>query len=274
MADALRILDVVITGLADGNEGLGVLDISQVEDEVFGPVHLADELDVVPGQEVAAVELVPEHAVKIGGGLVHQAEGEGVLVINACGQKAVLPHLRGPGDAHDAQLVLDLIEHLFGLGSARRDDHFVGCDDEVGGVLLGRGHESGREVRVEVVVAVHKLHILAAGQLQAQVAGVRYARVFLVHQHDAGVFGAELFADGQALVLGTVVQDDDLDVGIGLCADAAHAAGQMVLGVVHGQDDADKGLIHGGVSFSDFIVTILPCGAKCKRPEGRAGGRN
>ena len=35
VADALRVLDVVITGFADGNEGLGVLDIPQVEDEVF-----------------------------------------------------------------------------------------------------------------------------------------------------------------------------------------------------------------------------------------------
>ena len=54
----------------------GVLDILHVEHEVFGPAHLAGKADVVPGEDVAAVELVPEHAVKIRSGLVHQAEGE------------------------------------------------------------------------------------------------------------------------------------------------------------------------------------------------------
>ena len=98
------------------------------------------------------------------------------------------------------------------------------------------------EVRVDIVVAVHELHILAAGQLQAQVAGVGHAGVGLVHQHDALVLCAERFAHGQALILGAIVQHDDLDVLPALGADALQTAGDVVLGVVHGQNDADKGL--------------------------------
>ena len=106
------------------------------------------------------------------------------------------------------------------------------------------------EIRVQIVVAVHELHILAAGKLQAEVAGVRNAGVLLVHQQDTGVLGAEFLADRQTLILGAIVQNDDLKVSVGLGADASHTAGQMVLGVVNGQNDADKRLIHNGVSFS------------------------
>ena len=143
---------------------------------------------------------------------------------------------------HHAKVVLQLFQHLFGLGGPGGDHHLVRCDDQVGVVLFGSGDQMLGEVRVDIVVAVHELHILAAGQLQAQVAGVGHAGVGLVHQHDALVLCAERFAHGQALILGAIVQHDDLDVLPALGADALQTAGDVVLGVVHGQNDADKGL--------------------------------
>ena len=120
-------------------------------------------------------------------------------------------------------------------------------------VRLGGFHQMLGEVRVDVVIAVHELDILAPGQLQAQVAGVGHAGVLLVHQHDAAVLGAELLTHGQAVILGAIVQDDEFNVFIGLVQDAADAAGQMILSVVYGQDDADERLIHGGVPHFFFV---------------------
>ena len=42
--------------------------------------------------------------------------GKLVLGVDPGRQKAVLPYLRGPGHGHDPQLVLELVQHLFGLG--------------------------------------------------------------------------------------------------------------------------------------------------------------
>ena len=200
-------------------------------------------------EKVAAVELVPEHAVKIRSGLVHQAEGEGVLVVDACGQEAVFPRFRRAGNVHDAEIVLNLFQHLPGLGCPGGDDHGVGRDDEVSARLLRRLHQPGCVVRGDVVIAVHELDVLTAGQLEAEVAGVGHAGVGLVHQQDAAVLFAELLADGQALVLGAVVDDDDLEILILLGTDAAKTAVQMALGIVHRQDDADEGHFHSSFSF-------------------------
>ena len=65
----------------------------------------------------------------------------------------------------------------------------------------------------------------------------------------AAVLFAELLADGQALVLGAVVDDDDLEILILLGTDAAKTAVQMALGIVHRQDDADEGHFHSSFSF-------------------------
>ena len=64
------------------------------------------------------------------------------------------------------------------------------------------------------------------------------------------------------MILGAIVQDDEFNVFIGLVQDAADAAGQMILSVVYGQDDADERLIHGGVPHFFFSSIILPHGAK------------
>ena len=207
MADALRVLHIVVPRRADGDKHFRVLDILHVEDKVFRPAHLAGKTDVVAGEQDAAVEFVPEHAVKIGGRLVHQPEREVVFVIHARGQEAIFPHFRGPGHGHHAQLVLQLFQYLFGFGSTCRDDHFVGRDDQVSVVLLGSGHQMPGVIRVNVVVTVHKLDVFAGGQFQAQVPGVRDAGVGLVHQNDAGILFAELFAHGQALVFGAIGPD-------------------------------------------------------------------
>ena len=52
MADALGILDVVITGFVNGDEGLGILDILHVEHQILGPFQLAGELDVIAGEQL------------------------------------------------------------------------------------------------------------------------------------------------------------------------------------------------------------------------------
>lgn len=147
MADALGILDVVVTGFVNGDEGLGILDILHVEHQILGPFQLAGELDVIAGEQDAAVELVPEHTVKVGGGLVHQPQGKGVLVVDPGGQETVFPHLRGPGNTHHAQIVLQLFQHLLGLCGPGGDHHLVWRDHKVCVVRLGGFHQMLGEIR-------------------------------------------------------------------------------------------------------------------------------
>ena len=256
VADTLGVLDIVVPCLRDGHQHVGVLQVLHIEHQVLGPPHLTGKLDLVVHQQVPAVQLVPQHPVKIRGRLVHQMPGKLVLGVDPGGQETVFPHLRGPGNTHHAQIVLQLFQHLLGLCGPGGDHHLVRCDDQVGVVLFGNGDQMLGEVRVDIVVAVHELHILAAGQLQAQVAGVGHAGVGLVHQHDALVLCAERFAHGQALILGAIVQDDEFNVFIGLVQDAADAAGQMILGVVYGQDDGKEQQVLDEKWITDFAEAI------------------
>lgn len=98
VADALGILDVVVTSFVNGDEGLGILDILHVEHQILGPFQLAGELDVIAGEQDAAVELVPEHTVKSRRRACPSPQGKGVLVVDPGGQETVFPHLRGPGN--------------------------------------------------------------------------------------------------------------------------------------------------------------------------------
>ena len=68
VADALRVLDVAVNGLVDGGEPLRRLQIPGVEQLILGENDIFKP-DLRHPDQVAAVELVPQHAVVKGGGV-------------------------------------------------------------------------------------------------------------------------------------------------------------------------------------------------------------
>ena len=264
MADAFGVLDIVIPGLGDGNEHLGVFQIPHVEDQVLGPVHIRRKAEPVLRNDVPAVELVPQHAVVKGSGLLHQAAGVVLPAVNALRQKAVLVHLGGGGFRLDAQRGLQGFQRVAGLAGIGGDHHPVGGDHKVGIMLQSSLHKVLGVIGVQCVVAVRKLDIIALRKGKPGVPRAGNTLVLLIHHYDAGVLCPELLADGKAVIRRAIVQQNDLQLLIGLAADAFQTAAEPFLGVIHRHDHADKGVRHGRASFFDdsflqaIAIIILP----------------
>ena len=270
MDQALGVLDIVVPRLVDGVEPFGVLDILQVEHQVLRPVELADKGELVLHQDLPAVQFVPQHPVVIGGRLFHQAEGKGPGVHQALGQEIVDPEfrrllfflvrLRGFPWQQGGQFFLNPAAG----GHFPGDHHFIGGDHQVGPVFLGGIHQMFGVIGVQIVVAVHELDIFAPCQLQAQVPGVGHPGIFLVHQDNPGVHLPVHLADLEADVLGAVVQNDDLDVPMGLGPDALNAAGNVILGIVNRQNDADQWLFLGRHQRTPSLLVVGSAPVGCQ----------
>ena len=67
------------------------------------------------------------------------------------------------------------------------------------------------KVAADLVSGIHDLELLAGGSLQTGVDAGAVAAVFLVDDlDDVGILGGIAVADGTSIVLGAVVDDDDL----------------------------------------------------------------
>ena len=124
------------------------------------------------------------------------------------------------------------------LFKIRRENQPVGRDDKVGSSLFCSGNERFGILRQQAVVAVHELDVFAARQIKPAVAGVRNTGVGFVDHSDAGILRRQLPAYGQRTVRGAVVQDEDLQRGVSLPADALKTVGGGLFGVVDRNDDA------------------------------------
>ena len=119
------------------------------------------------------------------------------------------------------------------------------ADDHVRLGPLGPLHQQLSGLQGDPVVGVHELQEFPGGLVDGDVAGGGHPAVLLVDDPDAGVHLGVHPADGQADVVAAVVDQQDLQVIIGLLADALDAGGQVGGGVVDGDDDAHQGLFHG-----------------------------
>ena len=221
----------------------------------------------MPGKEIPAVELIPQHTVVKGIGLFNQLPGVLLPGVHPGGQITVGPGAGRVAPEHGAQ-------HLFPRADVLHVvlwiHHPEGRDHKIGGVGLGGGDELFGKVRGQPVVAVHELDVAAMGQRKPLIAGVRRAGIGLVHQRDAVVLSGKSTADREGVVFGAVVQQDDLDAFIALGTDAFYTAGNAACGVVHGHDDADKGKFHS-VSFSQMRLWVRAAASesRCTGPLGR-----
>ena len=182
--------------------------------------------------QIAAIELVPHHAVIKACGLGQKLTGE----------VALREHARPVKKA--------VHRHLVAVDPA------VVRDDEVAGSLLRALDKQARCVRIEPVVAVGKLQILAVGGADGEVARGRNAAVRFFQHRDAPVRARVHVADGEAHIITAIVDEEDLEVFIPLAQDAADAVGEMGGGVVYRNDDADKGFVH----IRGFFLSVKACG--------------
>ena len=107
-------------------------------------------------------------------------------------------------------------------------------------MLQGGLHKVLGVIGVQNIIAVRKLDIVALRKGKPGVPRAGNALVLLIHHHDAGVLGPELLTDGKAVIRRAIIQHDDLQLLIGLTANAFQTAGKPLLGVVHGHNDADE----------------------------------
>jgi hypothetical protein len=110
---------------------------------------------------------------------------------------------------------------------------------EVRAGLVERADEQLVGARRDDVVGVHEGDELAAGVLDAGVARGAQAAVLLAYDPEARVARGELLGERRAGVGRAVVDEDRLEVAVGLPGERVQAGRQVALDVVDGDDDAD-----------------------------------
>ena len=94
-------------------------------------------------------------------------------------------------------------------------------------------------MRKDEIIRIHKLKVFAVGFLHAKVAGGGNSAVVFVDHHNAAVNTGIALADGIADILAAIVEQNDLQIPVGLAADALNTAGNMVCCVVNRNNNAD-----------------------------------
>lgn len=119
-----------------------------------------------------------------------------------------------------------------------------GADGHFGAILLTESEETFDKVGLDRVVGVDKGNVGASSDGEAGVAGGREALVFLMDDFNTGVALFVDVAKFAAHVGGAVVDEDDLEMVIGLGKDGVDATLEELRDVIDGDDDGDEG---GGV---------------------------
>ncbi len=249
-----------------------VVEVGAAVEEGEDQVVLGEDVEVLAaggGQDVAALlALAVVHADLVeqgdpGGGEQRRVRPGGVLVVAGREDQLLL------GDeAAAVGLVPDDLEQVeqVGAGGEVEDVRGGGAEDVRGGgagdpaVGVGAGVVVDQDVRVaaggeplvdaleqaggEGVVAVEEDHVVAGGDLKAGVAGPAEADVLRQVQHpDPRVGGGGRVQHRAAAVRGAVVHRDQFEVRTVLSEHRFEALGEVVLDLVHGDDDAEAG--HG-----------------------------
>ena len=97
-------------------------------------------------------------------------------------------------------------------------------------------------VFVQPVVRVHKHDVFPLRQFHPGIAGGGQSGVLPEYHLYPVVPAAQFFQNPTAAVRRTVIHADDLKIPVRLVQDAFHAAGQIGLRVVNGNDDGNHGM--------------------------------
>ncbi|WP_239512263.1 hypothetical protein [Bifidobacterium sp. SMB2] len=114
-------------------------------------------------------------------------------------------------------------------------------------IPLGLLDQRRQIIVVPHIVSVKEAQILALGQFQTTIASGDDAGVLLLHIREIGMLFAIGCDDFVAVIRGTIVDDDQLSIGIRLIQHAVDALRDIVTVVVVGDDDGDEGVFLGHI---------------------------
>ena len=210
MNDGARTLKIAVAGIIQPAYPLGAAE-DPVSPEFVLMVDALAEGQVF--QEAPAVELVPDTDKEI---LRQKPEKAFPTLIH--------PAFRGEGGS-------------FRLASVGAQ---IGTFGQVGpgGQQLPEQHF--HKMQVTPVVTVDKADILAVGVLQTVVSGIGQTAVFLVEDADPGIPALPAVAQDPGAVRGAVIDQEDLQLGVGLPNQAADASVQILLNILYRHNDRNQ----------------------------------
>ena len=91
----------------------------------------------------------------------------------------------------------------------------------------------------QVIITVHKQHILAGCQTESRVSGARLASIFFMQDFDSFVSFPVIVADLAAGIRRAVVNKNDLQIPVGLAKQAVYAFRQIFFNLVDRDNDTD-----------------------------------
>ena len=115
--------------------------------------------------------------------------------------------------------------------------------DDVG---LLPNHLSCQYLKIPLVyniVAIDKGYVFPTSHLKPFVAGSRGTSIRLMEHRDARIAAGIVIANVPAPIGRTIIDDDDLDVAIGLRQHRVKASGKVGYRVIDGDDDGYQGII-------------------------------
>ena len=233
------------------DEWLGVSASAPVVDEGYHVVHRQLEvfgdiltLDGVGAFEVAEGASMPGDALDIRCPAVLAYEEEVFCVAQLGKPNATEQNIRTEEQSSDE---VHVVEGLAGGGVVGTEAHGVlrrigdvdlAAHRDAVGILTDGAHGVVEEVRVNAIVAVHEIGVLAFDEVNAYIpctAGVMAVSV----QHFVTEGRVQLLQRVGYILLGSVIDEDDVKRTECLRVEVAHDTGYVWLGIVARDDDCD-----------------------------------
>ena len=106
--------------------------------------------------------------------------------------------------------------------------------------ILHQTTQVGEHIRMQVVIAVHEGDDLTPRRIQRRIPGRPGSGVLLVKHPDAAVSCRPAVADCPASIRGTIVHQQDFQIGISLLRDGLDAVIKVFFHPVHRDNHADQ----------------------------------
>lgn len=104
-------------------------------------------------------------------------------------------------------------------------------------IFLSNFHASGYCVRIQPIIPVYKEHILARSSIQTGFSRKRSAFISFVKHTNTGILSGQRVTKDRASIRASVVDQDNLQIGIRLIQEALRTLIQIPLRPVHRDND-------------------------------------
>ena len=101
--------------------------------------------------------------------------------------------------------------------------------------------KSTQIVRGNQIVGVYEANPFSFRENQSSISCLADTPISLVNHTNSFILLSELIADFTAAVRAAVIDENELEITIGLAQDAADAGREVLLNLIHGNNDADGG---------------------------------